>query len=210
VSDWTTLESSSLSYIGSGQGDLAVWIDSIEPGKQKIRGWAPDGKGIRNLVDPAPALTCMVAPGPTEIVGAASDGPSCSDYGHYRLFKLPRSYSLSASAPELSPNLGNTVLALYTEPGLRVWNGYAAATVSEPGAAGLGDAYLLVVRLSDWKSWRINPSPGHMLHGSAWTITDKYVYFGEAGTTASTSQWATQVRRYDLSALDQLATPLGG
>ncbi|MCB9583692.1 MAG: hypothetical protein H6717_42050 [Polyangiaceae bacterium] len=209
VSTWTTLESNSLSSIGSGQGDLAVWIDSVQPGKQKIRGWAPDGKGIRDLLDPAPALTCMVAPGPTAIVGAVSDGSSCSDYGHLRLFKLPRIYSLSASAPELSPTFGSTPLALYTEPGLRVWNGYAIATVSEPGEAGPGDAFLLVVRLSDWKSWRVDASPGHQPHGSAWTITDKYLYFGEAGTTAATSQWATQIRRYDLAELDQLATPLG-
>ena len=72
-----------------------------------------------------------------------------------------------------------------------------------------GDAFLLVVRLSDWKSWRVDASPGHQPHGSAWTITDKYLYFGEAGTTAATSQWATQIRRYDLAELDQLATPLG-
>lgn len=209
ANDWTQLESGTSSYVGSGQGDLALWVDSLALGKQTIKGWASDGKGVRVVFDAPPPRTCMVAPGPTAIVGWIAEGASCTDFGPARLFKAPRVTSVGASITLGPPLPGNIVLSGY--PGLKTWGDYAAALVAElpdGGAFAAAEFYYLVVRLSDWRRWRVESADGLIIQPNAWTLTDTHFYFGE-GPAGAGPQPTKRLRRFDLAKLDQLAKPIG-
>lgn len=200
--DYTLLEGNSKSYLGDGDGDLAVWIDSQVAGQQSLKGWAPDGQGVRSIVTSVPPTTCQVSVSPSSIVGwFAAEG--CSVYGSPRLFRLPRMYSNTGAAPELSPTLG-TSIALGA---IATWGNYAVASAVEPNGQDF-TRYLLVVRLSDSKRWRIDPTSGFAPASYAWTLSDTHVYLGEGGTTVYDTHEIKHIRRLALDALDSLATPL--
>jgi hypothetical protein len=199
---WDVLEANSTSYLGEGEGDLAVWIDSLVAGKQKLKGWAPDGKGVRVLRASLPATTCLVVPTPTAIVGWVSDAP-CDQRAKPRLFKLPRLYTDTGQVPELGPLLGQNIAT----DELKSWGDYAAANVGEM----LGNelvGYVLIVRLSDWKHWRLDASPGLATHIKSWTLADDHIYVGEGGSKANEITVNKQVRRLKLSVIDSWAKAL--
>ncbi|MEZ4226603.1 MAG: hypothetical protein R3B13_36990 [Polyangiaceae bacterium] len=201
VHQWDVLESNSASYLGEGEGDLAVWIDNLPGGKQRLRGWAPDGKGVRTLLSDLPANTCRVVPTPTAIVGWVSDVP-CGQPAQPRLFKLPRTYSDTGAVPELSPPLGQNMGS--TE--IKSWGDYVVAGVGEV-VGGKIIGYTLIVRLSDWKRWRLDDISSELIvHTKSWTLTDDHLYVGEGGSKANELGVNKQMRRLELSKIDNWAT----
>lgn len=199
--EFTTLEPNSKSYFGDGEGDLAVWIDGhVGPG-QKLNGWAADGKGVRPLTTDAPATTCRVAVGAQVIVGWSTD-VGCDHFGSPRFFRMPRVYE-SGPPITLGPVLGSDLSMGW----VKTWGDYAMAQASRLIGSTF-DRFMLVVRLSDWKVWRLDPTPGFAPALYAWGLSDTHVYIGERGTTANEVHETKHIRRLELQALDTWATPL--
>lgn len=180
---WTILESKSASQRGAGEGDLAVWNDNGIAGTSRVRGWAPDGLGVRTIIDVATYATCDVTISPTAIVGYVADGdPSCGTASKARLWRSPRAYT-SAQAPlTVSPTLAGTPFRLVTPIGLKTWGDYAVLNVWARDANDLpvGAPYLLIVQLSTWKTWRLDARPGYQLQQDAFTLTGAHLYYGES------------------------------
>ena len=201
--EWQLLESPSKSYLGSGQGDLAIWVDDVLPGKQSIKGWAPDGKGIRTLLTGLPVQTCMVTVSPTKIVGYATDaGCTSLKGGGIQLFSAPR--SLNASTPSVGPVLKTLPFLGRTEVAFKSWGDFAVFHGSIPqSGVGLGERFFLMVRLSDNAEWWIQPEPGMVLNADGWALTDKYFYYTEQ--QPKTTHFVSQLKRVQLKKLDVAA-----
>lgn len=214
-SAFTTLESPSGSLIGAGQGDLAAWTDYALAGNPRIRGWAPDGKGVRTIVDGLAEETCELAVTPTDIVGwmgvEMSDFYCASDFSSAHLWRTPRAYDTAGVQLSVSPELPGKPFGA----NLRAWGDFAALAVqpiqpaTDGGGPTLGEAYVLVVRLSTWKMWRIDMPAGWMLHGNAFTLSPTYLYVGEHDATETmVPDSIHRMVRFDLTKLDQVATAL--
>ncbi|MBE7480556.1 MAG: hypothetical protein HS104_11305 [Polyangiaceae bacterium] len=200
---WTLLESNSHSQLGGGQGDLAVWTDYPNASSERIRGWSPDGKGVRTLIESVPTDTCWVGVSPTDIVGLAAS--ACKLFGDLRFWRAPRSKDTIAFPPSVSPTLDYGA-----NWAVRTWGGYAGTVLYKPDDAGAFSKTnsLVLVQLSTWKAWRIEPTPGSYFDQDTWSLTDTAVYLGEQKIGAS-SMGLALVKRIDLSMLDLVATPLG-
>jgi hypothetical protein len=198
-SQWTTLESPSDSLWGGGEGDLAVWT---EWNTNRIRAWAPDGLGVRTVLQSAPAKTCEVKPSPTKIVGVAQSADCTSGEAvEIRFWHMPRSYTEVASAT-VTPPLEKDVLL--PPVGIRTRGDYAGVVAFDvpPGGAPTDEAHLVVVQVSTGKAWRVMGEPGYVVQEASWTIDDKWLYFGETIPGIQDLLKVHRVRRILLSKLD--------
>ena len=193
-SDYTLLEPNSSSYHGAGEGDLAVWTDY---GVGRIRGWAPDGLGVRTIVDGSPPSMCDVAPTPTHIIGFVPEGGSCDVPHPGRVWYVPRSTTLTTATPTLSPPLSGDPIVLVTSFGIRAWGDFAVLHLSTQNSK---PRHLLAVQLSTWKTWRIDAAAGFEIQGNTFALTDKHLYYGE-GPKGKAPNYLSRMRRI---ALDQL------
>jgi hypothetical protein len=193
-SEYTLLEPNSSSYHGAGEGDLAVWTDF---GIDRIRGWAPDGLGVRTIVDGSPAVTCDVVPTPTHIVGFVTDAGSCDQPNPGRVWYIPRTKTLSTVAPTLSPPLPGPPVLLVASFGIRAWGDFALLHLS---TFDQNPSYLLAVQLSTWKTWRIDAESGFEIQPNTFALDDKQLYYGE-GQTGKAGFYLSRMRRL---ALDKL------
>lgn len=203
-SAWTLIEGESVGYHGAGSGDLVVWT---EPGTQSVRGFVPDGKGARDIIAGAPQATCQVGISLTHVVGWATGADSsCSTFGHGRLWRTAREAGGTVGSVELSPPLGSTAFAVVGTHGIRTWGDYAVLNVRpvEHGIA-VGERYLMVVRLSTWRTWIVRPTSGHRIDAAAFTVDSSHVYFATAPSTESTNA-VTRVARVSLSGLEASAS----
>lgn len=212
VNIWTPLETPSTSVRGAGQGDLAVWTDQSNSGAVRIRGWAPDGKGVRTLLDPAPTGTCLVNVTPTTIVGMALEGGGgCQQIpfaSKSRFWWTPRKYVASTGSATLGQPLpGGTFAPLSILP-VRAWGDYVAVVLGGVDDAGAldGAAYFLITRMSTGKTWRLDAEPGHRIHAHAWTITSTHFYYGDQAS-ADGAQLIRRMIRRELAQLDDWAIP---
>jgi hypothetical protein len=209
--DWTTIEDPSTSGVGTGQGDLAIWTDYPTLQPERIRGWAPDGSGVRTLIDPAPSETCDIAVSPTSIVGFALEGGKCHSLPGAptaRFWKSPRAYDQAGVNVTLQQELPGGPFQLAAVVPVRTWGDYAGAMLWEFNEAGTTTrAYLAISQLSSGKLWRLDADVGHQLHPDAWTLTPTHLFLGDQ--EANDSPFAVRrMLRIDLAALDQAATPL--
>ena len=212
VTQWTPLETPSASSRGAGEGDLAVWTDYPASAPARIRGWAPDGKGVRTLFDPAPPGTCVLNVTPTAIVGIAPEGGGgCGKLPFAkkgRFWWSPRKYDASGPAVTLGPYLpGDAVVPLGVVP-LRAWGDHVAAvlgTLSDAGALD-GEAYFLITNTSTGKTWSVEAEAGHRIHHEAWTLTPTHFYYGDQ-EPADGPKIVRRMLRLELAKLDQVAKP---
>ncbi len=198
-SDFTTLESPSDSMYAGAEGDLAVWPEWTTP---RIRGWAPDGKGVRTLVQSAPLTTCHVQPSPTHLVGIAMDDDCAHGYqGGVRVWHSPRVYAETTNVT-LGPVLESDVLVDPVGP--RTWGDYAAFVgYDQPQGVAVSDAgHLDVVQLSTGKAWRIDPEAGFSVQQASFTFDSTWLYYGETVANASGTVHLYQLRRLRLDHLD--------
>ena len=213
VNQWTPLETPSASRRGAGQGDLAVWTDYPASQPARVRGWAPDGKGVRTLFDPAPSGTCLINVTPKAIVGLALEGGACMNLPNpkkARFWWAPRKYDTSGPPVTWSPDLPGPGFAPATTVPLRAWGDYAAvvlARVSDAGLSDMSDLFFLVINTSTGKLWELAAAPGHTIHPDAWAITPTYFYYGALEANGNTMV-IRRMFRLALAKLDQLATPM--
>lgn len=185
--DWTVLESPSSSDVGSSEGDLAVWNDYAIPGNVRVRGWAPDGKGVRTLVDGLTDETVAVTASPTHLVGVARVGPVVEPGGVVEngyFWRSPRSYDVSTTVLTKSPRINVPPFSTYL---VQSWGDYAVFGIvpldmldgAAPSGTRAGPPFVLVVQLSIWKMWEIDePHDGYEIDNVA-AVGPDYVYFNE-------------------------------
>ena len=211
VTQWTPLETPSKSERGAGEGDLAVWTDYPASGAARIRGWAPDGKGVRTLIDPAPLGTCVLGVTPTNIVGMALGGGDCGTLPAAKTAKFwwsPRKYDASGGAVTFGPELPGGAFAPLKLAPLRGWGSHVAVVLGLHDDAGVldGGAYVLIMNMSTGKIWRLDAEPGHRIHPDAWTITPTHLYYSDQESTDG-SFIVRRVLKLELAKLDQVAKP---
>jgi hypothetical protein len=167
---------------------------------------------VRTIVDPAPFETCQVVPTPTHLVGLLAEQGACGSptgITTARLWRTPRAYDPSGVSLTLSPPLPGTPFVLAGGFSLKSWGDYAAAQLWELDASGAQvGLHFLVVQLSTWKAWRIDPRPNTGIHGDAWTITDDTFYFGENDGTPQDSTYVRRMVRVQLTELASFAKAL--
>jgi hypothetical protein len=215
-SDYETIESPSASSRGAGQGDLAVWNDLENIGQPRIRGWAPDGQGVRTIIEQPPPQSCNVVVSPTTLVAAALEGDAtlfhqCSgpaDAAH--LWRSPRAYVPADVTITEGPALPGTPFVV---GGLKTWGDYATLyvrpiTYKDADYDFVGDSYLMVVELSTWKAWRVNATKGHVIQSTSWTLTNDSLYFGETDPGANNVLLMRRALRIPLADLDSYGTAL--
>lgn len=211
VTQWTPLETPSKSERGAGEGDLAVWTDYPASGAARIRGWAPDGKGVRTLIDPAPPGTCVLGVTPTNIVGMALGGGDCGTLPAAKTAKFwwsPRKYDASGGAVTFGPELPGGAFAPLKLAPLRGWGSHVAVVLGLHDDAGVldGGAYVLIMNMSTGKIWRLDAEPGHRIHPDAWTLTPTHLYYSDQESTDG-SFIVRRVLKLELAKLDQVAKP---
>lgn len=205
--EWTALEAPSLSYSGAGEGDLAVWIEKPGLAVQRIRGFAPDGAGVRTLVDAAPKTTCAVVTSPTRIVGLSASA-NCA--GSTRLWHTPRAYDTGGVKVVLGPPISAAPFVLSSQA-LETWGDWASMIVfpaDEYGTAS-GDPYQIVVRLDTWKAWRVDAPAGFLPNTDSNVVDGTHLYFTLRPVDLG-GWYATRIRRIELAKLDSApnVTPL--
>lgn len=210
VNNWTSLETPSTSSRGVGQGDLAVWTDYPASGPERIRAWAPDGKGVRTLFDPATPGTCVLSVTPTTIIGLALEGgagcESLPGAPKARLWWSPRKYEASGIPVSLGADLPGSAFVPVPAVALRAWGDHAAVVLGTFNDAGAldGGAYFLIMNISTGKTWKLEAEPGHRVHSDAWTVTPTHFYYGDQ-ELADGHTIIRRMLRLELAKLDQLA-----
>lgn len=210
--EWTTLEAPSNARRGSGEGNLAAWTDYPTSTSERLRGWAPDGKGVRTLLDPVPFETCTVALTSTTIVGHAMAGnggcEGSSGAPKSWFWTAPRVYSASGVKPVEGPPFPGLFFSR-TGSFIRAWGDHAAVQLGELSAPGVvTNVSLFVMRPSTQKLWRVDPRPGFALHSDGWTLTETHLYLAEK-EASDTDPWISKrIVRLELAKLDTLGQPL--
>ncbi|MBI3201027.1 MAG: hypothetical protein HYZ29_05735 [Myxococcales bacterium] len=202
-SDWTTLEEPSTARFAGGDGDLVVWTESSS---DRVRGWAPDGKGPRTLLEQSPGKTYLAQPSNTRIVGVSVDPEFENTLStSVRFWHMPRTYQAGPS-PVVMAVSASQVMVNGTV--LRTWGDYAAVPVLDhvPGAAFDSDAlWLLVTNLVTGKAWRVQAAPGFALQSTTWALDDTWLYFAETLPGIKHENSLKQIRRVQLSQLGSWA-----
>ena len=202
-SAWTALEAPSDSMFGGGEGDLALWT---EWSTDRIRGWAPDGEGVRTVVKSAPSKTCLVRPSAEHIIGVALDADcATAKTTGIRFWHAPRTAGAAGAVTELKPISSQA----YFPPafGLRTFGDYAGVLVfDEPPGSSPGGC-LIAAQLSTGKAWRVPAEPGYVVQQGSWAFDADWLYYGETLPGAHDYE-LHRVRRIRLSALDNLGEPL--
>lgn len=204
-SDWTTIEAPSTARFAGGDGDLVVWNESSS---DRVRAWASDGKGVRTLLETAPAKTYLVQPSKTRVVGLAVDPEFESTLStSVRFWHLPRMYQAGA-APAVLPVSATGVAVMGGV--LRTWGDWAAVTVLDhaPGAGFDHDTtWLLVANLATGKSWRVAAAAGYALQATTWALDETWLYFGETLPGVKHDDALKQVRRIRLTEIAAWGKP---
>ena len=198
---WEVIEANSGSHVGAGQGDLGVWTDYKEP--PSVRGWMPDGAGVRTLLPSVPSELCAVVPTPNALVGlsAGKAQAQCSGKSNdLAVWWAPREGTDSISESYPVPITDG----LYRI--LKAWGSHAAIAVFDDAINPTVPA-LVVVRRGDGATWRVTASSEDtVINSDAWTLTDSHLIFSESDL--ATPYLAKRLVRISLDSLDDAATRL--
>lgn len=214
ASDYDVLEADSGSYLGAGQGDLAIWTDYALD-HERIRGWAPDGMGVRTIIEEPPDEACGPIPSPTAIVGLTKSGRLSAGSSHcgypadeVRLWKTARSYGTSGVSLETSSPLALPAAEVELAAN---WGSYSVLSVVPVDYTGAqtyetrdSERFYVLVELATWRAYRIDPTTGFFLRGNQ-TLSDEYFYFEESQAPGASTQ---QVVRIDLRDIEAHGVPL--
>ena len=182
----------------AGRGDLALWVTSSLNG---VRGWAPDGKGVRDVIAGVAGTTLRLGLSWDRIVGVEGDA---DDYfvTRARFWTSPRGYDTN----ETSVAFGPDVLKGAFYPGFPATSGdFAVISVADlaDGSAGYSyPGYLIVVRLTDFKAWRLDPREGRDWNLDSFGLSHSWLYATDRFLSDGSVRYARTVYRYDLSKID--------
>ncbi len=192
-SEWTAIEAPSGARFCGTEDDLVVWN---EHATARIRAWAPDGLGVRTLLEQAPERTYLVRPVGQRIVGVAMD-PSSEHDSPLTFWHMPRTGGTSADVTVLPP-IGSG-LSVSADVGMRAHGDFVAVATS---------VGFMVVNVASGKHWVIAAAEGFALQNWTLTLDDTWLYIGETLPGVGEVLRLARVRRIRLTHLDQWGTSL--
>jgi len=188
--------------LGDGLGDLIAWQE-LRRGEvgSRVRGWRPDGQGVRTLLGDIPVDTCSVGLSPTHVGGFSNVGCNYGPEG--RLWIARRGEGDTLTDFQLGPIVSAERIAVSVKP-LKVWGDFLAVGWGPEEYETLPDrGHLYIARTTDWSIRKIPNQPGH--EGGAATLTDEYVY---TVPTNPATRLSTHIYRYELAKFEQLGEPV--
>jgi hypothetical protein len=199
----TTIENPSDSLGGAGQGDLAIWTDyDINWSPPRIRGWAPDGKGVRTIVERLPYDSKTIAVSPTNLVGLMGEhkgGYPSGEYANAWIWYVPRAHTtaeVTLQQHQISAIHGYTASKIIT------WGDYAGLC---PYHEEEQFFEYIIVHLPTWTVWRLNPLAGRQWK-DAFAFDSNYLYiFGKPADEGS-KQRTDRLYRFELAKIADWAT----
>lgn len=199
---WSEVESGSNAVIGSGEGDLAIWLDYPSSTSARIRGWRPDGLGVRTLAASVPPTTRTISLSPTRVVGFMADDPSGYATVNPKLWHGARSDLENGTLQITEIDLAPIAPLHVAYSGLRTWADHVVLEGLDPTrstSSSWGTA-VAVVELTTGKLWLVKPSADHGISNFTPSVDGSHLYFGEwpAGTKADR---VVRLVRLDLKAL---------
>jgi hypothetical protein len=199
----TTIENPSDSLGGAGQGDLAIWTDyDINWSPPRIRGWAPDGKGVRTIVERLPYDLSKLAVSTSNLVGLMGEFEGEYGSGPYAnawLWYTPRAYAeeeVNFQQHQVPSIHGHFVGELST------WGDYAGLC---PYHEEEQFYEYIIVHLPTWTVWRLSPLAGRQWE-DAFAFDSNYLYiFGKPADEGS-KQLTDRLYRFELGKIEEWAT----
>lgn len=191
---------------GDALGDLAVWSELREGQTgSRVRGWSPDGRGVRTLMDDVPVDTCATGVSDTHVAGFSTAG-ACDYFNHEgRLWIADRQADGTLSNFRLGPIFSADRVA-EAEP-VRTWGDFVSV-VWGPEIRESRDErrQLLLARASDWTMRNLKAPAGHEVYMAS--LTDDYLYV--VFSLSNGAGWAkfTHVYRYDLAKFESIGEPV--
>jgi len=193
---------------GADGSDLAIWTEMKYRGQgSRIRGWAPDGRGVRTLLSDLPGDTCYVGLSETRIAGAMIEPQGrrgCrATYGKFTVWYAERN-GVESAGPEVafSPHISNRSIWLdkTTTAG-----DFIAVQVIQTNKGLENRDNVILVRTTDWAKRWVPPPPGHAIYDH--TLTSRYLYVAPTGV-GGTYEIHDSVYRYDLTKFESIGEPL--
>lgn len=197
---------------GAGEWDLVVWPEGWDYAhfdRVDIKGWAPDGKGVRLLHYAFDGATCALALSDTHMAGLAIDREYHSGCDNYqpnpRFWVSPRSYGGGVPNPVHRPI---PLEGRVWPHGIKTWGNFVAVALvydsyERPDETVSG--WVALIRMDDWAMRWIPIEKG--LSGFEFTLDRSYLYTMPA-ISSDTGYFANlYVHRYDLMRFDEIGLP---
>lgn len=193
---------------GADDADLAIWTEMKYRGQgSRVRGWAPDGQGVRTLLSDLPGDTCLVGLSETRIAGAMIEPRGrrgCdASMGKFTIWYAERSGEGAGPGVTISPQISDLSMAFYRT--LSTAGDFISVQVARKGVPNDDRDNVILVRTTDWAKRWIPPLPGHTIYHH--TLTKRYLYLALTGPGAGYGVHDS-VYRYDLTMFDSLGEPM--
>ena len=193
---------------GADDADLAIWAEMKYRGQgSRIRGWAPDGQGVRMLLSDLPGDTCAVGLSGTRIAGAMiepRDGRGCrATYGKFTVWYAER-HGVDSAGPEVAFSPQITDRSVVPEKATTAGD-FIAVKVAQTDKGLENRDNVILVRTTDWAKRWVPPPPGHAIYDH--TLTSRYLYVAPTGV-GGTWEIHDSVYRYDLTKFESIGEPL--
>lgn len=204
---WKVLEQPSGAQTGAGSSDLGIWTDNGEPGFPRVRGWAPDGKGVRDIAVGLTDYTTKLALSWDHMVGIAGDGTG-GIYTRARFWVSPRAYDVTQAKVVYGPDL------ITHRVGLGDWSFVTSADFAVVGSSDvleggrLSDQYYVIVDLNGFRGYRVDALAGRWWVPDVAGMTHSYLYLFDSLPSDGYNHRARRIYRLELSKIDQWAKAL--
>lgn len=189
--------------LGGGFGDSVVWTELKRESGSRIRGWAPDGEGVRTVVEALPGDSCGLALTGNLVAGLLVD----TAHGCYQFNPEPRFWRRSRTAPADDPITFSPVL-FAGEAGvsnlIAATDDFQAAImqVRKDSRSRARDRVVLA-RAADWKVRWFDPIDDRLIYSIG--LSSKHLYIAYTGYGANLAR-TSEIHRYELSMFDVLGT----
>ena len=188
----------------SALGDLIVWSEvDWETGNTRIRGWKPDGEGVRIVANGIALPTCAVALTDRYIAGFSTGGRCVS-------FEPGGRFWIGERTQEGGLRNVRTGPVFWPDPVtevsyLKAWGEHVAIVWNEDIWRPDVPRHLVVARTSDWTMREVQAPEGH----EAWEVglDDDHLYVVFTRTGPGSGHFS-HVYRCDLDLLDAIGVPL--
>jgi len=193
---------------GADDANLAIWTEMKYRGQgSRVRGWAPDGQGVRTLLSDLPGDTCLVGLSETRIAGAMIEPQGrrgCdASMGKFTIWYAERIGERVGPSITISPQISDLRMAFYRT--LSTAGDFISVQVARKGVPNDDRDNVILVRTTDWAKRWIPPLPGHTIYHH--TLTKRYLYLALTGPGAAYGVHDS-VYRYDLTKFDSIGEPL--
>ena len=190
---------------GTALGDLAIWSENLsdrDDPHARIRGWMPDGQGIRTLIERIEGRVCEVALSETAVAGYLADSCGMYGYGH-RVVVAPFEADGTLGELRTSPPITDISMGVGE---IRTGGDFVAVRALAATYDTLTEkSPVYLIRMTDWAVRLIDYLPESQ--ASSIALDDGFLYVVHATNKATPIfRGTSHVYRYDLSRFDELGT----